>query len=345
MAVYYLKIFLFSSLLSLFLTYIVKFFALKLSVVDNPNLDRKIHSRVTPLLGGLAVFLACFICLYFLREKLLLGNLTNGHWLGVFVGACFLMIGGFLDDKYHLKPSQQIIWPALAALAVIIGGVQIEKITNPFGGFLYLQYFSAVLIFVWLMGMMYTTKLLDGIDGLVTSITTVGSFIIFLFTMTTRYYQPDIGLAALVLAGSCFGFLFFNWHPARIFLGEGGSLLLGYMLGVLAIISGGKIAIALLIMGIPIMDVIWTIVRRLKIGKNPFKFSDRQHLHFRLMDLGLSQKQVVLVYCFFSATFGLSALFLQSQGKILTLALLVVVMLIFVISLNRLDKKNVKNKD
>jgi len=163
--------------------------------------------------------------------------------------------------------------------------------------------------------------------------------------MTTRYYQPDIGLAALVLAGSCFGFLFFNWHPARIFLGEGGSLLLGYMLGVLAIISGGKIAIALLIMGIPIMDVIWTIVRRLKIGKNPFKFSDRQHLHFRLMDLGLSQKQVVLVYCFFSATFGLSALFLQSQGKILTLALLVVVMLIFVISLNRLDKKNVKNKD
>jgi UDP-GlcNAc:undecaprenyl-phosphate GlcNAc-1-phosphate transferase len=151
------------------------------------------------------------------------------------------MVGGFLDDKYDLKPGQQIIFPALAALAVIAGGVGIEKVTNPFGGLLLLNalkipvftlggithYFvlvSDLFVFFWLMGMMYTTKILDGLDGLVAGVTAIGSFIIFLFTMTTKYYQPDVGLAALILSAACLGFLVFNWHPAKIFLGEGGSL-------------------------------------------------------------------------------------------------------------------------
>ena len=189
------------------------------------------------------------------------------------------------------------------------------------------------------MGMMYTTKLLDGIDGLVTGVTAIGGFIIFLFTMTTKYYQPDIGLAALILAAACLGFLIFNWHPAKIFLGEGGSLLLGFILGVLAIISGGKIAIALLIMGIPIMDVIWTIIRRIKDKKNPFKFADKKHLHFRLLDLGLSQKKTVLIYYGFSAIFGLSALFLQSRGKLIVLGALAAIMLGVVVWFNYLEKR------
>jgi len=339
----YSIVFISAGLLGAVFTFFALKLAIKFNITDSPGLLRKMHLHKTPLLGGLGVFLAFFVVLSFIRSQLLEGNLQPHHWLGFFVGACFLMIGGFLDDKYSLKPGQQIIWPILAAVAVIIGGVQIEKITNPFGGLVYLQYFSPLLIFVWLLGMMYTTKLLDGIDGLVTSVTAVGSFIIFLFTMTTRYYQPDVGVAALVLAGACLGFLFFNWHPAKIFLGEGGSLLLGYILGVLAIISGGKIAIALLIMGIPIMDVAWTIFRRLRAGKNPFKFSDRQHLHFRLLDLGLSQRQTVFVYCAFSAVFGLTALFLQSQGKILMLALLGFIMLSIVISLNYLEKRQRKD--
>lgn len=337
--VFYSFILILAIFLSWIFTYLVRVGAIKLAIFDNPGLLRKIHINKIPLLGGLAIFLSFFIVLYLIRGELLSGNLQLHHWLGFFIGACFLMIGGLLDDKYNLKPGQQIIWPILAAAAVIIGGVQIEKITNPLGGLLYLKYFSPVLIFVWLLGMMYTTKLLDGVDGLVTSVTAVGSFIIFLFTMASRYYQPDVGIAALVLTGACLGFLFFNWYPAKIFLGEGGSLFLGYALGVLAIISGGKIAIALLIMGIPILDVAWTIIRRLQAGKNPFKFSDRRHLHFRLLDLGLSQRQTVLIYCLFSLVFGLSALFLQSQGKILTLAMLVLIMLIIVISLNILEKR------
>ena len=338
MPLYYLLVFIATILLSVIFTRLVKFLAGKLGIVDKPDHPRKIHQTNTPLLGGLAIFLAFFMMLYFLHDKLLSGNLEPRHWQGFFIGACFLIVGGFFDDKYNLKPLKQFIFPLLASLSVIIGGVEIEKITNPWGGYIYLGWLSGLIIMIWLLGMMYTTKLLDGLDGLVTGVSAIGALIIFLFTMTTKYYQPDIGLAALVLAAACLGFLIFNWYPAKIFLGEGGSLLLGFILGVLAIISGGKIAIALLVMGIPIMDVIWTIIRRLAAGKNPFKFADQKHLHFRLLNFGLGQRKTVLIYYIFAAVFGLSALFLQSQGKLLALLVLAIIMLVVVMAFTLLDK-------
>jgi UDP-GlcNAc:undecaprenyl-phosphate GlcNAc-1-phosphate transferase len=335
----YLTFFVSTFVLSVFFILAIRKIALRFNIVDEPGGERKIHSRITPLLGGVAVFLAFFFVLYFARAELLSGNLAARHWLGFFIGACFLMIGGFLDDKYNLKPSRQLIFPILAIASVILGGVSIEKITNPFGGFVYLEILSPIIIALWLLGMMYTTKLLDGLDGLVSGVSAIGGIVIFLFTMTTKYYQPDVGLASLIFAAACLGFLIFNWHPAKIFLGEGGSLLLGYILGVLAIISGGKIAIALLVMGIPIMDVAWTILRRLKEGKNPFKFADRKHLHFRLLETGLGVKKTVLLYYFFSLAFGLLAVFLQSKGKVFALGILVLIMFGAIANLSRLDKK------
>lgn len=349
---FYLVISLITFLTSIILTWLTIQIAKKFLILDHPNKERKLHRSAIPLLGGLAIFFSFFLSLWLIHNNLLIGDLKTSHWFGFFIGAIFLMIGGWLDDKYDPKPSQQIVWPVLAALAVIGGGVSIEKITNPLGGFFYLNswtlmlgdysfyYLSAIIIFLWLLGMMYATKLLDGIDGLVTGVTTIGALIIFLFTMTTRYYQPDIGLAALILAAACLGFLIFNFYPAKIFLGEGGSLFLGFALGVLAIISGGKIAIALLIMGLPILDVFWTIGRRLIAGKNPFSFADRQHLHFRLLDLGLGQKKTAWLYYGFSALFGLSALFLQSLGKFLALIILLLIMLLIIIGFNYLDKKS-----
>lgn len=335
---YYLQIFTITLLLSAALTWLTMKLAKKLKIVDKPDRERKLHRGDVPLLGGLAVFAAFFVMLYLARERLLAGGLELRHWLGFFAGGFFLMLGGFLDDKYNLKPFPQFVWPLLAIASVIAGGVQIEKITGPFGGFIYLGWLSAVLIACWLLGMMYTTKLLDGLDGLVAGLAVIGSFVIFLFTMSAKYYQPDIGLAALILAASSLGFLFFNWHPARIFLGEGGSLFLGYGLGVLAIISGGKIAMALLVMGIPILDVAWTIIRRLAAGKNPFKFADRKHLHFRLLNFGLSVKKSVLLFYLLSLIFGFSALFLQSLGKIFALAALFVIMISLVILFAYLDR-------
>jgi len=307
------------------------------ALMDDENVakpSRKIHKQATPLLGGVAIFIVYFILLFLFSDRFLAGDLRFNHLLGFALGALFLIIGGVLDDKYDLKPSRQIIFPLLAIGAVILGGVEVAKISNPAGGVIDLRplvFVSPLLIFFWLLGMMYTTKLLDGVDGLVSGIGAIGGLVIFLFTLTTRYYQPDIAFAALLFSAACLGFLIFNWHPAKIFLGEGGSLLVGYVLGVLAIISGGKIAIALLIMGLPVLDVAWTIFRRLLKGKNPFRTADCAHLHHRLLAAGLSPQKTVLIFYFFALAFGLSGLFLQSRGKFWALVILGVLMLLLVI--------------
>jgi UDP-GlcNAc:undecaprenyl-phosphate GlcNAc-1-phosphate transferase len=343
---FYLLVFLLAVALAAVLTYAVRKMALYFGIIDEPDpvqgAGRKIHTRAIPLWGGLAIFLAYFILLFVFSSHFLSGNLHWSHLWGFFIGALIISIGGCLDDKYNLSPARQIIFPLLAIIAVIAGGVEIVKVTNPLGGFFNLQilsFISPFLISLWLLGMMYTTKLLDGVDGLVSGVSAIGGLIIFLFTLTTRYYQPDIAFAAILLAGVASGFLIFNWHPAKIFLGEGGSLLLGYILGVLAIISGGKIAIALLIMGIPILDVAWTIIRRLASGKNPFKFADRQHLHHRLLALGLGQRATVLVFYILSLAFGLSGLFLQSRGKFWALLVLVGLMFLLVAGFWSLDNR------
>jgi len=346
---FYFFIFLASLVLAAALTFLVKAFALKLDIVDRPDIasgvSRKIHTTATPLLGGVAIFIAYFVLLFAFSSRFLSGNLHWSHLIAFFLGALVIIIGGALDDKYNLRPSRQIIFPLLAVLILILGGVEIEKITNPFGGYFYLKSLVVVgpmLITAWLLGMMYTTKLLDGVDGLVSGIAAIGGLVIFLFTLTTRYYQPDIAFAAIALTGAVSSFLIFNWHPAKIFLGEGGSLLLGYILGVLAIISSGKIAIALLIMGIPILDVVWTILRRLFQGKNPFRFADRKHLHHRLLALGLGQRKTVLIFYSLSLLFGLSGLFLQSRGKFFALVGLLTVMFIIVIGFWLFDRRNKK---
>jgi len=334
-------IFFSSLLLSVLSTITVKIFARKFGIVDKPDRERKIHKKAVPLLGGIAIFFSFFIMLWIAREDILARGLSGAHLISFFIGACILILGGFLDDKYNLKPQRQIIFPVLASLAVIAGGIGIIKITNPAGGLLYFSgAASAAFTFLWLMGMMYTTKLLDGVDGLVGGLGAISGIIIFLFTMTTRYYQPDVGLMGLIFAAACLGFLAFNFYPAKIFLGEGGSLLIGYIIAVLAVISGGKIAIALLIMGIPIMDVAWIIVRRLWQGKNPFKFADRQHLHHRFLDMGLSQRQTVFVYYILAAVFGSAALYLQSQEKVIALGILAIIMVLLAFASVFMPKKN-----
>ena len=322
-------------------TLLVRRLAWHFKILDQPDGGRKIHRRATPLLGGTAIYLALAITFLIFHEQLLVGDLTWTHWTGFLVGGLILMIGGFLDDKNNLEPWQQLLFPFLAIAAVLLGGVEIARLSDLQGGILNLNewpWLSPLLIGIWLLGMMYTTKLLDGVDGLVSGVSVIGALVIFLFTLTTNYYQPDIALAALILAAATAGFLIFNFNPASIFLGEGGSLFLGFSLGVLSIISGSKIAIALLIMGLPIIDVAWTIGRRVVAGKNPFRSPDKKHFHHRLLAAGLSQKQTVFVYYILAATFGIAGLFLQSRGKLLALLGLVAVIFLLVIFLPRLIK-------
>lgn len=332
--------------LAIVFTLLVKKVALRFSIIDKPG-ERKIHTKPTALLGGVAIFLAFFISLFIFSPAFLAGGLSLSHLISFFLGGLIIILGGALDDKYNLKPRVQIIFPLLAIVILIIGGINIEKLSSPFGGVISLSGLSVIsylIISVWTLGMMYTTKLLDGVDGLVSGMGAIGALIIFLFTTTTTYFQPDIAMAAILLSFSILGFLVFNFHPAKIFLGEGGSLFIGYALGVLSIISGSKIAIALLIMGIPILDVFWTIARRVLNGKNPFKFSDNKHLHHRLLGLGLSQRQTVFVFYTLAAIFGVSGLFLQSKGKFLALIVLVILMVIVVSVFHFLDYRQEKAK-
>ena len=139
MKIDYLVFFAVSFVLTVIFTILTKYFAKRYKIVDKPEIERKKHKRSIPLLGGIAIFLSFFITLYLARVDLLAGNLESRHWLGFFVGACFLALGGFLDDKYSLKPIWQFIFPVLAVFSVVAGGVEIAKITNPLGEFLYLN--------------------------------------------------------------------------------------------------------------------------------------------------------------------------------------------------------------
>ncbi len=315
-------------LVSFVATVFVKHFAIRHKLIDEPGiLKRKIHKTAVAKMGGLGIFIAFFSVLgLFLvfTPDLTAGRITFMHYLGLFIGGAILMIGGYLDDRYDLPPNASIVAPVLAAGSLIAFGINVEKLTNPFGGILYLSALqSAVLVFVWLMVVMYTTKFLDGLDGLATSVSSIGIFMIMLLSLTIAYYQPDVAILSAIACAACIGFLFWNFHPASIFLGEGGSTFIGFLLGTLAVISGGKLATALLVLGIPMFDVVWIVVRRFKMGgfKQIFK-ADKKHLHHRLLDLGLSQKQIMYLYVLIASAFGATTIFLQSREKLVALLLL-----------------------
>lgn len=325
--------------LTVFFVPVIKKIAKRFSVIDYPIDERKIHEQPIPLLGGVAIFLTFFILLLVAWQfDLLTDKKINDSFIFGIIGAgLILMIGGFADDKFNLKPSRQIIFPAMATLLIILSGININFITNPAGGVLKVPIIlGTILTFCWIMGMIYTTKFLDGLDGLATGICFIGSLIIFIVSLFWDEPSSGTSLLALIIAGSCLGFLIFNWHPAKIFLGEGGSVFLGFILAVLSIISGSKIAAALLVLGIPIIDLIWVLFLRFK-EKRPLTQGDQNHLHFQLLKFGLSQRKTVIVLYSLASLFGIISLPLNTIGKII--ALIVLFVLIFGLE-NFLYKRN-----
>lgn len=327
--------------------------ARKLNILDRPSQERKIHKQPTPLLGGLAIYTAfLFTILILWQGKLLLDGRVDMELIAWFLlGGLILMINGYLDDKYSLQPYISILGPILASLIVICGGLKIAYISNPAGGILYLDsifgwdFIAIILTFLWLLGITYTTKLLDGIDGLSSSIGLIASLIIFGVSLNWDVVGSSTSLLSLALAGSIFGFLMFNWYPAKVFLGEGGSTFIGFALGVLSIISGSKIATALLVMGLPVLDIFWVIIKRVRLGKAIWH-GDQEHLHFRMLRSGFSQKQIVFFLSAVSLLFGAISIFFTTKIKIG--ALIIVFVLMFALSawLNyRLSAKGGVNKE
>ncbi len=335
----YLILFLSGFFLSVLLTLFVKKIAVKFQILDRREKapDRKFQKKPLPLLGGLGIFSAFFLVLFLsLKFKFLILPFEFKHLLGLFFASLVLMIGGFFDDKYNLKPWQTIIPPLIACLVVILSGIGIKVINNPIGGgLLYLNQLETIFFtFFWLLILMYATKLLDGLDGLVAGLTGISSLLIALFCLFSLFAQPEMAKISLILTGAVSGFLIFNFYPAKIYLGEGGSLFCGFILGVLAIISGSKVAITFLIVGLAVLDLFVTFFRRVLKGQSPFK-ADLGHLHHQLLKQGFSGRQTVIFYWVLSLIFGLSALFLRTRGKIILIVLLMIFVIFLIVFLEK----------
>lgn len=334
MSIVLITFFLVSVVVCFFITFGVLRMAEKKKVVAKPERPRDIHKKPVPLWGGLAIFLSLVLMIslaYVIADFEKKLDIPFHYLIGIFVGGLILIIFGMVDDKYRLKPHELIWGPVLAAVCVVVVGVRIEVLTNPFGGLIDVGQWpilGIIISFFWMLGMMETTKLLDGLDGLASGVVLIGTLVIFFLSLSNAFWQPTVGLYALIFAGVLFGFLIWNFNPGKIFLGEGGSTLVGFMLGVLAIISGAKVATALLVMGIPVLDVVWVMIRRKFFEHKSMFRGDDKHLHFRLLKAGFSQRQAVFFYYFLAAGFGAGSLFLQSREKLIALVVLVLLMIV-----------------
>jgi UDP-GlcNAc:undecaprenyl-phosphate GlcNAc-1-phosphate transferase len=347
----YVGYFVVALLVALVVTPYVRRLATFLGCIDVPRPPRHLHKQPVPKMGGLAVYgaFAVVTVLYMAIGHIPTDVLPHKFIWALLAGGAVLMVEGFLDDKYDLPAKYLWLGPIIAA-SIVVGtgvGVGITSITNPFGGSISLNFLvlglvpaSGVFVWLWLMGMMFTTKFLDGLDGLVAGIGAVAGLTLFAVSLTEKVNQPMTATLAIILVGALVGYLYYAFHPAQIFFGEGGSKFVGFSLAVLSVILGGKIATAFLVMGVPILDVAWVIAQRIWSGQSPFR-GDRLHLHFRLLDAGFSQRQAALLLYGVSAAFGFTAVFLQSFGKLVAFGVLLVLMIVLVGIIVRQYRKKV----
>ena len=324
-------------LLAFILTFFVKAFCYRVGWLDKPA-ARRVHTKAVPRLGGVAIYLAFVIASLFFYTP---GPNLNAHaneltiyWLLIAAGALLVLVHAY-DDILGLGP-----WPKLLAqtLAVIIilgpwidgtfHGILLFTFNNPFGVELFnpnLPWYreptlflvvqnsdialaaipAIVLTWFWTVGMMNTVNWIDGMDGLATGV--VGITALFITLISFMLQQYSIAVLSAIFTGAVFGFLPHNWNPAKIFMGDTGSMFLGLALAVLSIMGGAKLALALMVLGVPILDVALVILNRIRRGQSPLHY-DKTHLHHRLMAMGLSVKQICFLFYGVAIVFGLLAL-------------------------------------
>ncbi len=299
--------------------------AVRLHAVDAPTGGRKIHTKPIPLWGGLGI--ACSILA-------VMGAIAAGgaffsydirptQLIGFGIALALLCVGGLIDDRWPLPPSVQILFPILAALVVIGTGTGIVQITSLSGGAYPLVRWHVgplslpadVLTLAWLVAATYATKLLDGLDGLVSGMAVIGSAMVGALTLSPTYYQPAVTMLAAAIGGGFLGFLPRNVHPAKQFLGEAGSTIAGFSLGFLSIVSSAKVAVALAVLAIPLVDAVFVMAGRVARGVAPWK-GDDTHLHFRLLRAGIPHRRVVYTLWAVSCVAGMMALSVQTRGKL-----------------------------
>jgi UDP-GlcNAc:undecaprenyl-phosphate/decaprenyl-phosphate GlcNAc-1-phosphate transferase len=328
---------------SILLTPLVKKLAFKIGATDKPN-HRKVHSRIMPRLGGLAIFLSFIIGILLLKPE-------GEYHLPIVIGGLIIILTGMLDDVKEISPKVKLAGQiAAAAVIVIYGGLKVEFINLPFGGIIDFGYLSIPITMIWIIGITNAINLIDGLDGLAGGVSSIALFSIagMAIVMGNQY----VTVMALIVAASTLGFLFYNFHPAKIFMGDTGALFLGYIISVLSLLGYKNVTfisliIPVIILGVPISDTFFAIIRRL-VNKQPLSAPDKSHLHHCLLRSGFSHRQTVLLIYAMAAVFGLAA-FIFSQatvwGSLIVILALLIAIEVFVekIGLVREDYKPLLN--
>lgn len=322
-----------AAVISFICTPLVKKVAIKINAIDIPKDNRRVHKEPIPLLGGAAIYVS-FILSVFVKK----GNITSEE-LAIILGATIILFGGILDDIKDIRPLQKLAIQLIAAFCLVIMGVKIQLVTNPFSDkipFFNIGLFSVPITIIWVIGVTNAINLIDGLDGLAAGISLISTLtILFIAILMERNTAASL---TAILSGAILGFLPYNFNPATIFMGDTGAQLLGFLLAAISIKGAIKsaatftIVIPILILGLPIFDTLFAMIRR-KLNGKPIMQGDRGHLHHRLLDMGMSQRKAVLTMYGISAVLGLIAI-IAVQISNLNFFFLITIVVIFLVILS-----------
>ena len=311
-----------AALVALISTPVIRSLAFRIGAVDVPRDTRRIHDHPIPRMGGLAIFFG------FILSVLIFQPLTT-ELRGMLLGAVVIVILGILDDIFVLPALPKFFVQIGAALIAVLYGNRIDFLSNPNvfskNPFWELGWLAVPITVLWIVGITNAVNLIDGLDGLACGVSTISSMTLLVIALSVA--EPDVAVLMAALSGACIGFLPYNLNPAKIFMGDTGSTFLGFILAVVSIQGLFKyatiisFAVPFLMLGLPIFDTCFAILRRLSRGQSPMK-PDRGHIHHRLIDMGFSQKQAVAVLYVITAILGLSAVVLTTSGAVNPMLLL-----------------------
>lgn len=314
-------------------TPLVRRFAFKIGAIDIPKDNRRMHKKPKPRIGGLAIIFGFTVATLCFAQP-------SRQLYGTLAGAAIIAVMGVIDDCKNLPAKLKFVIQIIAALVVVFAGdIKIDVFTNP--NFLsdnpywvLPEWLSVTLTVIWIVFITNAVNFIDGLDGLAAGVSAIMS--ISLVFISIRVGEYSIAILGIALMGSCFGFLPFNFNPAKIFMGDTGSTFLGFMLATLSIQGVFKsyavisFAVPLLILGLPLFDALFAMIRRILRGQSPMT-ADRGHLHHRLVDMGFSQKQTVFILYAISGVLGITAVLLAESGVLRALLLVICVLILLLI--------------
>lgn len=306
----------------------IKRLAFKIGAVAIPN-HRTVHTKPMPQMGGLAIFVAFAVT--YLAVALSIGEYDLDVMIGMLAGGGIIVLVGVIDDRKNISPKLKLLGQIVAASMLPLNGLYVDYIQLPFGDAINVYPWIGMAITVlWVVGVTNAVNLIDGLDGLAAGVSAIATLTIMVLAFMTG--NTPVALLSAILLGSIIGFLFFNFHPASIFMGDTGALFLGFSLATLSIL-GFKSAVAIsflvpiLVLGVPLSDTVLAIIRR-KLNNKPISVADKGHLHHCLMEMGFSTRKAVLIIYGVAAIFGSCAMLLSQTKQWGTITLVVIVLLI-----------------